>query len=210
MSVELSKPSGPSPSGDSGGSGDGNGPREPEVGRFRQGTPLSQWALARYLVGRAIGTSIGTSLLVVAVVLLALAVLVQWSTHLTFVTVLLALAGVLVLAFRGLVRLVLRRLTAADRYGPLEDRLHALVGETRGAILAELRRVGLPGRSWTLPLLAIRLVRPRRRAETLERLRAFDVDRAVTPARVDELHHLLRAAFPGSAGVSRGPCQGPA
>lgn len=190
MSVELSKPSGSAEDPDRAAAS------APEVGAFRQGSALSQWALARYLVGRAIGTSLSLSLLILAVAVFALAAVVQWTTHATFWTVLIVIVGLLVLAFRGVVRWVLRRLTAADHYGPLEDRLRALVGETRGDILAELRRVGLPGRTWTLPLLAIRLVRPRRRRQTLERLRSFDVDRAVTPARVDELHHILRAAFP--------------
>jgi hypothetical protein len=190
VSVELSKPSGSAEDPDRAAAS------APEVGAFRQGSALSQWALARYLVGRAIGTSLSLSLLILAVAVFALAAVVQRTTHATFWTVLIVIVGLLVLAFRGVVRWVLRRLTAADHYGPLEDRLRALVGETRGDILAELRRVGLPGRTWTLPLLAIRLVRPRRRRQTLERLRSFDVDRAVTPARVDELHHILRAAFP--------------
>jgi hypothetical protein len=37
----------------------------------------------------------------------------------------------------------------------------------------------------------------------LQRLRVFDVDRAVPPARVDELHMLLGAAFGGDAGAAR-------
>ena len=57
----------------------------------------------------------------------------------------------------------------------------------------ELRRLGLPSHTVTLPLLAFRLV-GRRRARTLEQLRDFDVDRAVPPARIDEMHMLLGGA----------------
>jgi hypothetical protein len=172
-----------------------------EVGDFRQGTVFSQWALARYLVGRALAVSVSNSLLVAALVVLGLAALLQWVVGSTFWAVVVAVVGLLILALRGLLRWGLNRLTAADRYAPLEQRLRALVSETKRDILAELRRVGLPGRSWSLPLLAIRLLRPSRRTETWARLRQFDVDRAVSPARVDELHHIMRAAFnrPGRA-----------
>lgn len=173
-----------------------------EVGEFRQGSPLSQWALARYLVGRAIGESVSRTLLVLAVVVLAVAVAVQWGLHLTFVTVLLVLAAGFVLVLRWVLRAVLRRLTAADRYGPIETRLRALVADTRGDVLRELRRVGLPSHLLTLPLLALRLA-GRRRTETLERLRGFEIGRAVPRARLDELHLLLRQAAGGPGGAGR-------
>ncbi len=171
-----------------------------EVGEFRQGSPLSQWALARYLVGRAIGESVGRTLLLVAVVVLALAALSQWGLHITFLTVVLVALAVIVLLVRWVVLSVLRRLTAADRYGPLESRLRELVSDTRGDVLKELRRVGLPSHTVTLPLLALRLAGRRRKA-TLDRLRGFDIDRAVPKARLDELHLLLRDASgrPGGA-----------
>jgi hypothetical protein len=162
-----------------------------EVGEFRQGSPLSQWALARYLVGRAIGESVGRTLLLVAVVLLALAALSQWGLHTTFLTVVLIGLALIVLLLRWVVLSILRRLTAADRYGPLEARLRELVSDTRGDVLKELRRVGLPSHTVTLPLLALRLV-GKRRKPTLDRLRTFDIDRAVPKARLDELHLLLR------------------
>jgi hypothetical protein len=169
-----------------------------EVGEFRQGSPLSQWALARYLVGRAIGESVGGTLLLVALALFALAALSQWGLHTTFLTVVLVGLALIVLLVRWVVLSVLRRLTAADRYGPLEARLRALVSDTRGDVLKELRRVGLPSHTFTLPLLALRLV-GRRRKVTLDRLRTFDIDRAVPKARLDELHLLLRdvAGRPG-------------
>lgn len=161
-----------------------------DVGEFRQGSPLSRWALARYLVGRAIGESVGSTLLVVAVVLLGVAALAQWVVHSTLLAVLIAIVAVGVLLIRAVLRAVLRRLTEADRYGPLETRLRELVSDTRGDVLRELRRVGLPSHTITLPLLAVRLIGKRRKA-TLDRMREFDITRAVPKARLDELHMLL-------------------
>jgi hypothetical protein len=161
-----------------------------EVGDFRQGSPLTRWALARYLVGRALGESVGHTLLVVAAAVLALAAGCQWGLHSTFFAVVLAVLAVMVLLVRAGLRAILRRLTEADRYGPIETRLRELVADTRGDVLAELRRVGLPSHAVTLPLLAIRLI-GKRRAATLTRLREFDIDRAVPKARLDELHMLL-------------------
>jgi hypothetical protein len=171
-------------------SDDGDWLSADEVGEFRQGSPLTQWALARYLVGRALGESVGHTLLVVALVVFALAAGCEWGLDSTFLAVVLAVLGLLVLLVRAVLRSVLRRLTAADRYGPVEARLRALVAETRGDVRKELRRVGLPSHTVTLPLLAIRLIGKRRKA-TLARLREFDIDRAVPKARLDELHLLL-------------------
>ena len=162
-----------------------------EVGEFRQGSPLSQWALARYLVGRAIGESVGHMLLVVAVVLLALAAGCEWGLHSTFLAVVFGVLALTVLLVRAALRMILRRLTEADRYGPIETRLRALVSDTRADVLRELRRVGLPSHTVTLPLLALRLLGRRRRA-TLTRMREFDISRAVPKQRLDELHLLLR------------------
>ena len=172
-------------------SDDGSWLSADEVGEFRQGSPLSQWAFARYLVGRAIGESVGHTLLVVAVGLLALAAACQWGLHSTFLAVVVGILALMVLLVRTALRAILRRLTEADRYGPIETRLRALVSDTRGDVLRELRRVGLPSHTVTLPLLAVRLLGKRRRA-TLERLRGFDIDRAVPKHRLDELHLLLR------------------
>jgi hypothetical protein len=175
-----------------------------EVGEFRPGSPLSRWALSRYLVGRAIAESVSRTLLIAAVVLLAAAAAVQWGAHVTFVTVLLVLAAVFVLVLRWILQAVLRRLTAADHYGPIDGRLRALVADTRADVLREMRRVGLPSHTITLPLLAVRLL-GRRRRQTVERLRRFDIDRAVPKMRLDELHLLLRqvAGRPGGGPVAR-------
>jgi hypothetical protein len=172
----------------------GPDPDEPvgvDVGAFEQGSPVSRWALARYLVGRAIGESIGRSLLVVALLFLILAALVEWAGS-TFWSIVIALIALAVLGLRAIMRAVLRRLTAVDRVAPLEARMRALVADTRSDVLAELRRIGLPGRTWTLPLLVLRLLGRQRRRRTLARLRTFELERVVPKARVDELHLLLR------------------
>ncbi len=165
-----------------------------DVGEFAQGSPLSQWALARYLVGRAIAESIGWSMLIVGVVLLGLSALAWWGLDSTLLGVLVLVLAVGVLVLRALVLAVVRRLTGFGTYAPIEDRMRALVDDTSADVLRELRRVGLPGRIWTLPLLAIRLLRRSRREDTQRRLRQFEVERAVPRARLDELHLLLRAA----------------
>jgi hypothetical protein len=163
-----------------------------EVGSFEQGTEFSRWALARYLVGRAIGESVSRTLVLVAVIALGLAAVSTWVLHIVFLTVLLVIfaAGVLFLALA--VRALLRWLTAVDRYSPGDRRFRSLVTDTHRDVMRELRRIGLPGRTLTMPLLAARLA-GRRRKETLARLRAFDVERAVPGSRVDELHMLLRS-----------------
>jgi hypothetical protein len=170
-----------------------------DVGDFRPGSPLSQAALARYLVGRAIAESVGNALMVLAVAVLVVAGLIWWAGSL-FGAVLIAVIALCVLGLRALLLAVLRRLTATAHYAPLEQRLRSLVSDTRKDVLRELRRIGLPGRTWTLPLLGARLVRRTRRAETLERLRSFRLANAVPQARVDELHLLLRSAVDSPAG----------
>jgi hypothetical protein len=168
---------------------------EPEVGEFRQGTLGSQWALGRYLVGRAITESVGWALLLVGIALLALGLLAQLGAHLTFLAVLLIVLAVAVLVLRWALLAIVRRLTGFERFGPLEDRMQSLVDDTSSDVLRELRRVGLPGRLWTLPLLAFRFLGRDRRATTIAKLRKFDTARAVPRARLDELHLLVRDTF---------------
>lgn len=189
MSSGLPAPPGPDPF------------RKPEqsdyadIGEFRQGSPLSQWALARYLVGRAITESMGWSLLAVGGVLLGVSALVWWLLHSTLFGVLILVVALGVLLLRALLLGIVRRLTSFRQYQPIEERMRALVDDTRSDVLAELRRVGLPGRRWTLPLLAVRLLGRGRRRATIERLKSFDVNRAVPKSRLDEMHLLLRSAL---------------
>ncbi|MEO6885706.1 MAG: hypothetical protein ABI232_05375 [Jatrophihabitantaceae bacterium] len=183
--IELHKPDGGADGFDVGSAAD--------VGEFRQGSPLSQWALARYLVGRAIGESISTSLMITAVVILTVAGLFWWLGWIGW-AILVAIIALLMLGMRAILLAVLRRLTAAGAYTPIEQRMRAIVADTRSDVLAELRRIGLPGRTWTLPLLALRFAGRERRALTLKRLREFQVQNAVPKARLDELHLLLLTA----------------
>ena len=166
-----------------------------DVGEFRQGSPLSQWALARYLVGRAITESVSRSLLVVGVVLLVLGALASWVLDWLVVGILLFVVAAGVLVLRFLLLAIVRRLTGFRQYRPIEDRMTALVDDTRGDVLGELRRIGLPGRLWTLPLLALRFFGRRRRRDTIDRLKQFEIERAVPKARLDELHLLIRSAL---------------
>jgi hypothetical protein len=43
-----------------------------------------------------------------------------------------------------------------------------------------------------MPILAARLL-GRRRSEVIARLRGFDIDRVVPPARVDDMHLVIQA-----------------
>ncbi len=164
-----------------------------EVGQFSQGSPFSRWALARYIVGRVILERVSWSLLAIAIVVLVLAALSQFLLHSTLLAVLLVIIALFVLVLRAALRAVLRRLMQAKAYGPLEERLNAVVGGASGDVLTELRRVGLPSRLVTLPFIAVRLI-GRKRKDTLTRMRQFEVERAVSPARLDELHLIIRQA----------------
>ena len=174
-----------------------------DVGQFRQGSPFSQWALARYLVGRAITESVGTSLLVIAVLVVVLGVLAKVFLHSTVLLVLLIIIAVGVLLLRGVLLAVVRRLTGFARFGPLEERMTALVDDTKSDVLRELRRIGLPGHLLTLPLLALRFLGRTRREDTLTRLKQFETERAVPKARLDEMHLLIRQAFTGGMPPTR-------
>jgi hypothetical protein len=174
-------------------SADDAGPFVGDVGSFDQGNEFTRWALARYIVGRVILERVSWALLGFALVFLVLGGLCEWGLHSTFLAVLCVLVALAILAMRAILRAVLHRLMAAAAYGPLEDRVRAITSGAGAAVLAEMRRVGLPGHMFTLPLLAPRLV-GRRRHETMAKIRQFDVERAVPKARRDELHMVLREA----------------
>jgi hypothetical protein len=173
---------------------------EPDVGAFRAGSAASRWALSRYLVGRALAESVGRTLFGAAVVLLVGAVALQEAAHLTALAVLVGLVAVAVLLLSAGLRAVLRRLTGAGLGEAVAVRLRRLVGETRRDVRRELRRLGLPSHAVTMPLLALRLA-GRRRADTLQRLRGFELARVVPPARLDELHLVVRGAVGAPGGL---------
>ncbi len=165
-----------------------------EVGDFRQGSPFSRWALARYIVGRVILLRVGWSLLGIGVVLLAVAATLEIWLHVAAAAIVLLVVGGGVLLMRTALQAILRRVMGAA-FGPLEDRLDTTVRGAGGDVQRELRRVGLPSHLLTLPLLPLRMLGRRRRRDTLNRLKQFEVERAVSPSRLDELHLVLQQAL---------------
>jgi hypothetical protein len=175
------------------GSGPDFGPADgfADVGDFRPGNAASRWALGRFLLGRALAVQVSRALLGVALVFAAIAVGIYFA-GVTVLAVLVGLIAVAVLAARAILGAILRRLTFPALSADDDRRLRRLVADTRKDVARELHRVGVPGSSLTLPLLAVRLA-GRNRSTVLARLRAFDVERVVPPARLDELHLLLDA-----------------
>ncbi|SDJ15206.1 hypothetical protein SAMN05444157_1994 [Frankineae bacterium MT45] len=169
---------------------DGAGEPFVEVGAFRQGNELSQWMLARYLVSRVIGDYVAKFLMVSALLLLGLSIL-AYNNSAQVLGVLIALFAVGLLLFRGALQFLLQRLGGAEALGATEATMRKLVRDSRGDVQRELRRIGVPSRSLTMPLLALRLMSRRRRAATVQRLRRFEIERAVSPAHLDALHLAL-------------------
>ncbi len=121
--------------------------------------------------------------------LLAVGVLSWWlvSPWLGVPVILISLA---VLGVRAIATALVRGLFGGGRRDPTDPRLAGLIKATRADVHRELRRLGLPGRVVTMPLLALRLVGSRR-IETVRRLSQFRADNVVPAARVDELHMVL-------------------
>lgn len=162
----------------------------PDVGRFTQGNEASQWVLRRYLLSRAIGASIVRTVQWFGVLLFALAVGIGYL-GVTWLAVLVGLAAIFVLLFRVLLSGIQRRLSGIEGMGTAGGQVERLVGQTRKGIRAELRRVGLPGAPWGPTLVGLRLLRGRRRAETVRKLSQFDLSQVVPTSTLDELHLLL-------------------
>jgi len=164
-----------------------------EVGNFGPGSAASQAVLRRYLLTRALGSSIVNTVQWTGVTVLLVAVLC-WLGGLKVLAVLVAVAALLLFALRRLLNAIQRRLSGASRLGPLEPRVAALVARTRRGLRRELRRVGLPG----APLLiGWRLLRPLRRVGTVQALSRIDLTAVVPASQVDELQLLLRQMPPG-------------
>lgn len=164
-----------------------------EVGNIGPGSAASQAVLRRYLLTRALGSSIVNAVQWTGVVVLLLAVL-SGLGGLKLLAVLLGLVAVLILVVRAMLSAIQRRLSGATRLGPLEPRVARLVTRTRRELRRELRRVGLPGVPWAPLLIAWRLVRPLRRLRTMQALSRVDLTKVVPPSQVDELQILLRQA----------------
>jgi hypothetical protein len=166
-----------------------------DVGQFRQGSDASHWVLRRYLLTRALGTSIVRTVHWTGVAILALAVLV-WIGHIKWLAVLIGVFAIFILLFRVLLSGLQRRLSGEGNLGAAESQIEAMVGHTRKGLRAELRRVGLPGAPWGPLLIGLRLIRPFKRVDTVRRLSQIDLAKVVPPSRVDELHLLLRSSPP--------------
>ncbi len=185
-------------------SGAGSGPERPlfgerpviEVGTLRPGSPTTQAALRRYLLTRALGSSIINAVQWSAIAVLLVAALC-WLGGLKVLAVLVAVVALVILAVRGLLSSLQRGLSGSAKLGPLEPRVAALVGRTRRGLRQELRRVGLPGVPWAPLLIAFRLLRRVRRVRTVQALSRVDLGKVVAPSQVDELQILLRQAPPG-------------
>lgn len=165
------------------------------VGEFRQGNDLSQLVLRRYLLTRAIGESVVRTVHWFGVALLVLAGLVWWA-GVTWLALLIGIAGLLVLAVRALLSAIQRRISGIDAMGEIGPRVEQLVGQTRKGLRAELRRIGLPSAPWGPLLVGLRLLRPIKRVDTVAKLTRFDLSQVVPSSTLDELHLLLRRVPP--------------
>lgn len=180
---------------------------EPEIDR--PGTGRTALMLARYLVGRALAARVSMTLWLLAGVLLVGAVAL-WIVDVHWLAVVVAVLALIVVGVRALVMLALRKVMAVGRLGAAEARITELVHDTGGDLRRELRRIGLPGSVLGMPLLVLRIL-GRRRRDTFERMRQFDVANVVPRARRAELEFIVRTDVlhlgprtsgrsPGSAG----------
>jgi hypothetical protein len=162
-----------------------------DVGSFNQGNELSRWMLRRYLLTRTLGSSIVRTVHWFGVAWLVVAALVWWAgVH--WLAALIGFVGIVVLLVRVLLSAIQHRIGGLDRRSQTGIAVQRLVGRTRKELRAELRRIGLPGAPWGPVLIGLRLARPRRRTETLQRLAAFDLAHVVPASTLDELHLVLR------------------
>ncbi len=162
----------------------------PQVGAFHQGSDASQTVLRRYLLTRAIGASIVMSIYWLGIAILVVAALV-WLAHVTWLAVLIGILGIVVLLVRGLLAGIQRRISGVDQMGSAGPQVERMVGQTRKGLRKELRRIGLPSAPWGPLLVALRLVRPIKRVETVRALSRFDLTQVVPTSTLDELHLIL-------------------
>jgi len=105
--------------------------------------------------------------------------------------------GVLLLGARAVAAIVLDRLSLAHRFRSCEHDLRSAVEAGKASLRVELRRAGLPSRSWHLPVFALRLARGSARADTRSRLRRVDIDRVLPRAQLDRALRALDDATDG-------------
>ncbi|MGI8665467.1 MAG: hypothetical protein ACR2N4_05485 [Jatrophihabitans sp.] len=147
--------------------------------------------MRRYLLTRALGRSVISTVQWSGISILLIAALC-WFGGVKVLAVLVGLVALAVLLVRVLLSGIERRLTGSARLGPIEPRVDALVSKTRRGLRRELRRVGLPAAPWAPLLIALRLVRPLRRAKTLTALSRIELASVVPASQLDELHLLLQ------------------
>jgi hypothetical protein len=158
----------------------------------RPGPLESEASLRQYLLVRALGRSVVNTVLWSGIAILVIAGAL-WLARLTVLAILLALVAVLVLLVRAALSGLGRRLSGADQLGAAEPQVRKLVARTGRGLRSELRRVGLPGAPWATLLIALRLLRRPRRAETAQALGRIDLTRVVPSGQLDELHLLLQS-----------------
>jgi hypothetical protein len=159
---------------------------------FRPGRSTSESALRRYLLTRALGRSVISTVQWSGVAILLIAVLC-WLTGVKVLAVLVAIVAVVVMLVRAALSALERRLSGAARLGAMEPQVSAMVSRTGRGLRRELRRVGLPGVPWAPLLIALRIIRPVRRAETLRALSRVELASVVPASQLDELQLLLQA-----------------
>ena len=161
---------------------------------FSPSAELTQLALRRYLLTRAIGASVVRTVHWFGIAVLVLAVAV-WSLGVPWLAVLIGLFAVVVLLVRTMLSGIQRRISGIAEMGVDGAQVERMVGQTRKGLRAELRRVGLPSAPWGPLLVGIRLIRPERRADTVAKLARFDLSQVVPSRTLDEL--LLLLSRPG-------------
>jgi hypothetical protein len=159
---------------------------------FGPGLSTSESALRRYLLTRALGRSVISTVLWSGVSILLIAALC-WLGGLKVLAVLVAIVAVVVLLVRAALSSVERRLSGSARLGQLEPQVAAMVSRTSRGLRRELRRVGLPSLPWAPLLIALRIIRPVRRAQTLQALGRVDLASVVPASQLDELQLLFQA-----------------
>jgi hypothetical protein len=102
--------------------------------------------------------------------------------------------GLLLLGARIVLVALLRRVSLAPRFRPVEEELCSAVEAGKANLRVELRAVGLPSRSWRLALFAARLARGSARADLRSRLRQVEVDRVLPRAQLERALRLLDGA----------------
>ena len=166
-----------------------------EVGDFRQGDARSRWALARYLVARTIGDGAVRAVLGIALLCAALTVVLVLVDAPVVLSVLVGLVTLGWFVAWRVARALWSRLSGGRALAPVRHELDKLVGETRPDVRRELRRLDLPAHPFAAFAFATRLG-GRRRSETTQRMRRFDVDRVVPADRVDRVVLLMERAHP--------------